>query len=467
MELTNEYLIILDEKTSSGIYKLCTSTLTFNKLIVADNKNIEIKKGKIASKALECKYKIKQGEVKEKKQKYFYITISFNDEEQKLDSFNNLLSYIKYTLTRDGADIETLRDDLSFYYSQLAYSKVHKIENLMRKFITYFMITNLGKNWIDESSPKQIKEALEKSKRKDYMDKLQQLDFIHLGDLLFKSFQEKDLFKLSDMIKNTNEKSILIENIQDFIPMSNWDKYFKDIVDCDDKFLKERWSTLYEFRNKIAHSSNFSKEDYLNIEDLVNDIENKLNKAFESIDSIEMNMEDKELLSENLAININEDIGKFLKEWNEYEKTIKFIYKIEDGDNNKFINKLKTILKKEFDEKTYKEINLLRSYKNNLVHNIEVDKKEDILNNIERIRNILTSTWKIQVLNAFRSLNGEATLNEVYQFIKKNTGKNLTTSGEASIRKAIYFHSSDADIFQEKEDLFKKLGNGRWQLREA
>lgn len=449
MKLVNEYLIIIDENTSSGLYKLCTSTTIFNKLLIGDSSHIEIKKGKIVTPTLECKYNIKYGEVKEKNQKYFYVEIIFDEEEIKLDYFNNLLKYMKFTLDKDGADIETLRDDLSFHYSQLSYSKIHKIENLMRKFITYFMITNLGKNWIAESSPKQIKEALNNSKRKDYMDKLQSLDFIHLGDLLFKSFQEKEISKLFQIIKestNKGDQNTSFESLKEFIPQSNWDKYFRDIVDCDDSF---------------------SKDDYINIKDLVSSVEEKLNRAFNSIDSIEMNSKDKEQLSENIAVNINEDIGKFLKEWNEYEKTIKSIYKIENADTRKFFSVLKNILKKDFDDQTFEEINSLTRYRNNLVHNIEIGKKEEIINNIERIRNILASTWKIQVLNAFRTLGGEVTLNEIYQYISENIGKQLTLSGEASIRKAIYFHSSDVDLFQGKEDLFKRTGKGKWKLRDA
>lgn len=182
MELVNEYLIVIDKITSAPLYKVCTTEESFNKLLVSDN--LLIKNSQISNANISCKYIIKLGHVKDKKQRFFYISIIYSDNEDKLTYFDNLISNLKHILFSDGLSVETLRDDLSFYYSQLAYSKIHKIENFMRKFITYFMIKNLGKNWLDESSPKQIKEALDKSKRKDYMDRLQQLDFIHLGDFV-------------------------------------------------------------------------------------------------------------------------------------------------------------------------------------------------------------------------------------------------------------------------------------------
>ncbi|MEN2500987.1 MAG: hypothetical protein MHMPM18_005135, partial [Marteilia pararefringens] len=48
----------------------------------------------------------------------------------------------------EGFILETLQDDLSFYYSQQAYSLIHEIENYMRKFITFFMVAIVGKDWV-------------------------------------------------------------------------------------------------------------------------------------------------------------------------------------------------------------------------------------------------------------------------------------------------------------------------------
>lgn len=460
MELVNEYLAIIDKNTSHGLHTLCTSTDMFNKLLIG--KNLEIKKNKILSNEIVCEYFIKIGNVKDKKQNFFYLKFIFDNNNNKIDNFNSLMRLVKYTLEKHDIYIETLRDDLTFYYSQMAYSKIHKIENLMRKFITYIMITNEGRGWITESSPKEIKEIIKNSNKNNLMSDLQKLDFIHLGDLLFKP-HEKDLSILFNLIKTpTNLK---IDSLVEYIPQSNWDKYFKKIVDCDDKFLKDRWKELYKLRNLIAHTSSFSKDDYLSIVNLTNEVEDKLNKAFDHIDNVELEAGDKEQLSENIATNINEDLGRFLKEWSEFQDTIKYIYKINSNDRLKFLDVLKKVLKRDFDETTLNEIDLIAKYRNNLIHNFNNEERNSISKNIEKIRKILYSTWKIQVLKAFHELAGEAELKDIYQNIKNSLGKILTPSDEAAIRKVIYYHSSDVELFQGKEDLFEKLGNGKWKLR--
>ena len=469
MELINEYLVIIDKKTSSALYKLCTSSTEFNRLLIAGNNNLEIKKGKVYINKVICKYKIKFKELKEKSQKFFFIELVFNQEEELLKNFSSLLDYINYTLNNDGAEIEILRDDVSFYYSQIAYSKIYKIENLMRKFITFFMITNVGKNWIDESSPLQIQKTISSSNETDKINKLQNLDFIQLGEILFdtvkKNGTEQLPYKLKEM-HNNGEDIINLNDILKYIPYSNWDKYFNAIVDCNEKYLKDLWQELYKLRNKIAHTSNFTKENFEDTLTYTSTIESILTQALQNIDLIELNTEEKEELSENIAINLNHNIGEFISEWNQYEKTIKSIYKIQDNDKNKFFLILNNLIKKDFDQNTFNEINLLREYRNNIVHNIDDIDQENIMDNIKKIKAILFSTWKIQVLKAFHDLGGEAKLKEIYNHIKNTIGRDLTLSDESSIRKAIYFHSSNVDLYQGKEDLFEKLGNGKWKLRD-
>jgi len=469
MELINEYLIIIDKKTSSALYKLCTSSTEFNKLLIAGNNNLDIKNGKIIVNKINCKYKIKFKELKEKNQKFFFIELIFNQDENLLKSFSDLLEYINYTLNNDGAEIEILRDDVSFYYSQIAYSKIYKIENLMRKFITFFMITNVGKNWIDESSPQLIQKTISNSNEADRVNKLQNLDFIHLGNILFDTVQKNGSEQLSNVLKerhNKGEKTVDFSDILKYIPYSNWDKYFNTVVACKEKYLKDLWLELYKLRNKIAHTSNFTKENYEDTITYTATVEAILTKALDSIDLVELNTKEKEELSERLAINFNHNIAEFINEWNQYEKTIKTIYNIKDEDKDKFFIILNNLIKKDFDQNTFNEINILREYRNKIVHNIDDIDQENIMNNINKVKNILSSTWKIQVLKAFHDLGGEAKLKEIYSYIENTIGRDLTLSDESSIRKAIYFHSSNADLYQGKEDLFEKLGNGRWRLRE-
>ena len=78
-------------------------------------------------------------------------------------------------------------------------------------------------------------------------------------------------------------------------------------------------------------------------------------------------------------------------------------------------------------------------------------------------------TYLDKVKEAIAHHGGEASLNDIYTYIKGHFGYRLPTSAEqASIRKAIYFHSSDADLFKNEKDLFYAVegkGKGLWGLR--
>lgn len=468
MQLQNEYLIIIDKETSSGFFHLCNSTNRLNELIESDGQ-LKIKNDQISTKKLSCSYFVKMGEVKGKNQNFFYLTINFDSDEKFIEEYTNLLRIIKSIFPKNETIIETLRDDLSFYYSQLAYSLIHNIENLMRKFITYFMITNVGKNWVNESSPDQIKEALDKSKRKQYMDVLQQLDFIHLGDFLFKDYQDKGISFLIEKIRTTNEThTISVSELKSFLPRSNWDKYFKEKVDCDDLYLKIRWEKLYELRNKIAHTSCFTKGDYEEIQNLVGEVKEQLEKAFINVDTIELREEEKELLSENIAVNVNKEVGHFLVLWQNLEKYL-FHLAGNNKNNKNFLHTLSSIEKKKyFDKELIDQINSLRNVRNVLVHDIDTVKVDQvqIYNQIlEKLNKALQMTWKNEIVEALQQLGGEATLEQIYDFIEKNSKKELSQSWKSSVRKTIYYYSSDADIFLGKEDLFQQTGKGKWKLK--
>jgi hypothetical protein len=153
------------------------------------------------------------------------------------------LHSIRGIVYRSGGQPETLWDDVSLYYSQKSYPLIHKVENLMRKLITYFMLTNIGKEWVTQTSPSVIMDAIDKSKRKQYLDVLHQIDFINLADFLFKPYQTKDTKELFQIISDAKSKDDLnLEDLKTFEAKSNWQKYFSKIVDCTDEYLDKRWN---------------------------------------------------------------------------------------------------------------------------------------------------------------------------------------------------------------------------------
>lgn len=77
--------------------------------------------------------------------------------------------------------------------------------------------------------------------------------------------------------------------------------------------------------------------------------------------------------------------------------------------------------------------------------------------------------WKEEIIEALKSLGGEATLQEVYAEIEIRDNKTLTDAFKSTVRNVIYSKSSDSKRFKNGEDLFYALsekGEGRWGLRD-
>lgn len=303
VRITNEYLIIICKESSDGFYSLCKNVKRFEEFITT-NSNITINNCSFVQKSNKFEYSLRSGEVKGKEQRFFYIKVYCTNED-RLENYKELLRELRSIFHTKNMIFETLRDDLSFLYAQKAYSLIYKIENLMRKFITYFMITTIGTNWVEETSPEKVKTALVRSKRKEYIDTLQQLDFIHLGQFLFNTYQEDDISNLFKKIRNISDSDkIDIKEIKAYIPLSNWEKYFNNAIDCSDDYLNERWNKIYDLRNKVAHTSHFSEDDYNKIKSLIFEVMEKLENAFEKIDSITLLQEDKDNITTTLEENV-------------------------------------------------------------------------------------------------------------------------------------------------------------------
>ena len=86
---------------------------------------------------------------------------------------------------------------------------------------------------------------------------------------------------------------------------------------------------------------------------------------------------------------------------------------------------------------------------------------------IDEVRDVSESRlgWLDLIIEALTSLGGESGLNEIYQYVQKNTDRSLSKSWQSVIRRTLYNHSSDVEAYLGGDDLFQHLGKGRWGLR--
>lgn len=76
--------------------------------------------------------------------------------------------------------------------------------------------------------------------------------------------------------------------------------------------------------------------------------------------------------------------------------------------------------------------------------------------------------WVDDVAAALRLLGGAAELRDIYRVVRRireQAGRPTGGSFEAIVRQTIETHSSDAQSFRGRADLFAREGRGRWRLR--
>lgn len=317
-----ELLVMMKHKGT-----FCNNSESFNKLLET-NSLITIQKDKLVFQKQVFQYEILTGDVKEKEQRYFKLKI-VGANELVIPYFLDLLKIIREQAFRAEGYTNILWDDLSNYYSIKAYPEINRIENLMRKLITTFMLTNIGINWTKESIPAEVKSTL-KRKGKDEStgsNLLHETDFIQLAEVLFKSYSTNDINNLFKQLKNCeNISDLTLGTLKEYIPKSNWERYFKVYVDCDDEYLNKKWVRLYELRCIIAHNSLLSKFDFDEINLIVGELETKIQEAIDHIDKITIPLEEKEQVMENVVTAIDERFSSFLTQWQEMGQNVKILY---------------------------------------------------------------------------------------------------------------------------------------------
>jgi hypothetical protein len=188
------------------------------------------------------------------------------------------------------------------------------------------MLTNIGQGWEKDVIPESVKKV-SRTKPKD-SNYLYEVNFIQLSYFLFVKYGTVDDKILLEQIASADALSDLnLEELKNSIPISNWERYFSPIVDCDDSYLEKRWGKLYDYRCKIAHNNEFNKSDYEVTLKLYSEVKEKLQQATDNLDKIKLTDEDKEFIAENIAGTTNELYGIFLHKWKLFTLQIYIILK--------------------------------------------------------------------------------------------------------------------------------------------
>lgn len=214
----------------------------------------------------------------------FDLVITSNKNEKDVEHLAQLLREIRITVSNQQGTITPVFDGVSAFYAEKAYPHIHYIENLMRKLYSKFALIKLGPQWID-SIPDDVAVSGNKN-GVNGSNPLYDMDFITINDLLFKEHPLKEI--TPDILKKLKAGDISSEEIEPYVPASNWVRHFSELVDCESNYLETRWKKLYELRNKIAHNKQFTKPDLEDVKKITEDVKSKLLPAFTKISALEI-----------------------------------------------------------------------------------------------------------------------------------------------------------------------------------
>ena len=297
-----EYLLPFDNKDG-----ICSNETSFRSLI-ASNSNFELQKDKMKYKGKEYSFKLyvlkNNGDAP---CTIFRIVISTIED---IDSFYKMLSVFRKTIGYHlKKNIICIWNGISFEWSKELYPLIYQIENKLRKLINKFLLCNLGLSWVKAALPDSVKSSVKIS---DFEENniLYYIDFITLLEVLFKPYPLKSADKLSSLNNLLSDDKLpeLKQEILNYIPKSNWERYFASHLQVDVESLREDIKSLYQIRCMIAHNRFLDKDDYEKGKQLCVKLDKTIEEAINQTDSIEIKSENKDSVKE-VTRKIIEDSG--------------------------------------------------------------------------------------------------------------------------------------------------------------
>lgn len=359
-----EYLIIIDSGNP-----FCRDKKSFDNFLQS-NADITIQGKVFKHKLLEVEYELQGGETEADKNRFFHIKLVCKNDS-RIEEFQDLLKSTR-TLLRMASgkrNPQVLWDDVSVFYSKKAYPLIHEIENLMRKLITKFMLTNVGLGWTKDTIPEDLKKSPKPNSIENNNNYLYETDFKDLSTFLFDEYRTLDIKALNEKIKELETKGdrFSLNEFKGFIPKSNWERYFREYVDCNGEYLKVELG--------------------------------KIQDAINNLDKVEVPEDERDELAEIVAIKTNSLFGEYIQKWKQIEKILFDLCEIYlVNKTNKNIRYSPIILSKELVssgrlEKTmYHELQEASKVRNIIVHESDHHfSPDDLLYRIANLDKILDS----------------------------------------------------------------------------
>ncbi|VEI73691.1 Uncharacterised protein [Serratia fonticola] len=293
-----EFLVLIKNDDS-----FCNSKKAFIDFLKVDSsisitgQKLTFKKNQKTKNPISVNFRVETKTIPSNAERYFLVLLE-NKNESLVDEFSEVGDKIKEICKRINPSsivINVLWDDIGRHYAYQAYPLINDVENVMRKLISKFMLINVGMEWSKETIHPELAKKIKDYDEDDvYLNDLYKLDFINLSDMLFKKKRDISLDDLDRVLANTTFKEEDTNKILKFLPRSNWEKFFSNIIGVKAQSLEEKWKLLYKLRNKVAHNRSLTKEDLEKIKGLTNSVNQILKGAIDKLGEIDVGEEERE-----------------------------------------------------------------------------------------------------------------------------------------------------------------------------
>lgn len=376
-----EYLSIISSKE-----EFCRSIGSFNSFLQSYD-NIEIFDQRIKFKDFTFSYNVQFEEIAESAQRFFHLKF-FCDDKAQLSEFKLMLRSVRALLSKAGGKPpEVLWDDISAELSRQAYPVIHELESLMRKLITKFMFIKIGVTWTKDAVPKEVADSIKTRREIGGNNYLYEVDFIQLSHFLFRAYSTANSRKLVDKLSAAKKiEDLDFAELQELVPRSNWERYFSPIVDCKIEYLQTRWEKIYGLRCLVAHNNLITDADYDEICSLSQEVKDRLLQALEGLDKVQVSVEQKEEVAENIASELNADFADYIYQWNIISDLLTHLSAARDSDafkKSNLYNQVSPVLMaaelREYGIISDEAYEMLRQYfelRNYLVHGSALEKTQ-------------------------------------------------------------------------------------------
>lgn len=256
------------------------------------------------------------------------VSLSINESSQEEEADFNIKNTLILKLKGDFEVVEKIRLDILKHLNSLGfdqtyvltdevsakiaceiYPKVNDVENLLRKYLMKFFVTKLGPSWWNVTADSEMKKKvnLRKNNEKvfaDYIDnKAYLIDFGELGKIVHS--QSSGFISREDIVSKVlalEETESAIKKLKTELE-SNYTKFFKDTFKTNN--FQQKWEELEKLRHKVAHNNLFIKNDLDKANELTDSLLEIIQTANEKIDSIQFDLDEKDILKENIAYSLD------------------------------------------------------------------------------------------------------------------------------------------------------------------